>query len=149
MSAMLRTPGGTVIRKKGRISAEMPSTETIHSQTRAAGARSRDRNISSIGFAIPGPSCNLDQADPGQEEDRMTDGHRRATTLVCVALLGCASKPVTGPRAIVPESVPSELRAAATPGKPFGHMVALGVGVSNGSAKYYGTSAGPVLARDG
>ena len=77
------------------------------------------------------------------------DGHRRATTLVCVALLGCASKPVTAPRAIVPEAVPSELRAAATPGKPFGHMVALGVGVSNGSAKDYVISADRVLAVDG
>ena len=77
------------------------------------------------------------------------DGHRRATTLACVALLGCASKPVTAPRAIVPEAVPSELRAAATPGKPFGHMVALGVGVSNGSAKDYVISADRVLAVDG
>jgi hypothetical protein len=79
----------------------------------------------------------------------MMNCHRAATTLVCAALLGCASKPVTAPRAVVPESVPSELRAAATPGKPFGHMVALGVGVSNGSAQDYVISAEHVLAIDG
>jgi len=79
----------------------------------------------------------------------MMDSHRHARTLVCAVLLGCASKPVTAPRAIVPEAVPSELRAAATPGKPFGHMVALGVGVSNGSARDYVISAEHVLAIDG
>src|SRR5438876_8101699 len=77
------------------------------------------------------------------------DSRRLGSILVCVALLGCASKPVTAPRAIVPEAAPSELRAAATPGKPFGHMVALGVGVSNGSAKDYVISAERVLAVDG
>jgi len=89
------------------------------------------------------------RADRGPEKEMMMDGHRHARTFVCVVLLGCASKPVTAPRAIVPESVPSELRAAATPGKPFGHMVALGVGVSNGSAKDYVISAEHVLAIDG
>jgi hypothetical protein len=79
----------------------------------------------------------------------MMDGHRCARTLVCVLLLGCASKPVTAPRAVVPDSVPSELRAAATPSKPFGHMVALGVGVSNGSGRDYVISAERVLAVDG
>ena len=53
------------------------------------------------------------------------DCHRFGTVLVGVALAGCASKPVTAPRAVVPEPVPSELRAAATTGKRFGHMVAV------------------------
>src|SRR5206468_12341796 len=53
MSVMVRTPGGTVIRKKGRISAEMPSTETTQPQAVSAEARSRDRNVSSIGAGIP------------------------------------------------------------------------------------------------
>jgi len=76
------------------------------------------------------------------------DGRQLGTILVCVALLGCASKPVTAPRAVVPESAPSELRAAATAGKRFGHMVAIGVGVSNGAAKDYVISADRVLAVD-
>src|SRR5207253_11515978 len=78
----------------------------------------------------------------------MTDRRRLGTTLGCIALLGCASKPVTAPRAVIPEPVPSELRAAATPGKQFGHMVTLGIGVSNGSAKDYVVSADRVLAVD-
>ena len=77
----------------------------------------------------------------------MMDG-RRFRTILVVALLGCASKPVTAPRAVVPEPAPSELRAAATPGKRFGHMVALGIGVSNGAAKDYVISADRVLAVD-
>ena len=76
------------------------------------------------------------------------DGRQLGTIVVCVALLGCASKPVTAPRAVVPESAPSELRAAATAGKRFGHMVAIGVGVSNGAAKDYVISADRVLAVD-
>ena len=76
------------------------------------------------------------------------DGRQLGTIVVCVALLGCASKPVTAPRAVVPESAPSELRAAATAGKRFGHMVAIGVGVSSGAAKDYVISADRVLAVD-
>src|SRR5947207_14939167 len=74
--------------------------------------------------------------------------HRFGRTLACVALAGCAGKPVTAPRAVIPESVPSELRAAATPGRRFGHMIALGIGVSNGSSKEYVVSADRVLAVD-
>ena len=73
---------------------------------------------------------------------------RIGTTLVCAVLLGCTSKPVTAPRAVVPEPVPSALRAAATTSRPFGHMVALGIGVSNGSARDYLISADRVLAVD-
>src|SRR6266850_2444503 len=73
---------------------------------------------------------------------------RLGTTLALVALAGCASKPVTAPRAIVPETVPSELRAATTPGKTFGDMISLGVGISNGSSKEYVISAERVYAID-
>ena len=70
------------------------------------------------------------------------------TILGCAALAGCASKPVTAPRAVVPEPAPSELRAAATAGKRFGHMVAVGIGVSNGISKDYVISADRVFAVD-
>ncbi len=70
------------------------------------------------------------------------------TTLAFVALAGCASKPVTAPRAVVPETVPSELRAATTPGKIFGDMISLGVGISNGSNKEYVVAADRVYAID-
>src|SRR5881628_2276923 len=76
------------------------------------------------------------------------DSRRLGSILVCGALLGCASKPVTAPRAVVPEAAPSELRAAATAGKRFGHMVAVGIGVSNGTAKDYVISAERVFAVD-
>jgi len=70
------------------------------------------------------------------------------TALALLALAGCASKPVTAPRAIVPEPVPSELRGATTPGKIFGDMVSLGVGIANGSTKEYVISADRVYAID-
>src|SRR2546429_8256180 len=79
------------------------------------------------------------------------DCHRFGTVLVGVAFAGCASKPVTAPRAVVPEPVPSELRAAATTGKRFGHMVAVGIGVSNGTTKDFVVAAerGFAVDRDG
>jgi hypothetical protein len=73
---------------------------------------------------------------------------RLGMTVVFVALAGCASKPVTAPRAVVPEPVPSELRGATTPGKSFGDMISLGVGVTNGSSKEYVLSADRVYALD-
>src|SRR2546425_5711802 len=76
------------------------------------------------------------------------DSRQLRTILGCVALVGCASKPVTAPRAVVPEPAPSELRAAATAGKRFGHMVAVGIGVSNGISKDYVISADRVFAVD-
>src|SRR5438093_12144917 len=54
----------------------------------------------------------------------------------------------TAPRAGLPATVSSELRAAATTAKQFGDMVAIGVGVSNGSAKDYVITADRVLAVD-
>jgi hypothetical protein len=75
--------------------------------------------------------------------------HRRtAAYLGLLAFAGCAAKPVTAPRAVVPETTPSEVRAAATPGKRFGDMVSLGIGVSNGSDKDYNISAQRVFAVD-
>jgi len=68
--------------------------------------------------------------------------------VVCLLLAGCVAKPVTAPRAVVPATVSSELRAAATTAKQFGDMVAIGVGVSNGSAKDYVITADRVLAVD-
>jgi hypothetical protein len=67
---------------------------------------------------------------------------------VSLSAVGCAKKPVTAPRAVVPETVSSELRAAGTEAKQFGSMVAVGVGVSNGSSKDYVISADRVLAVD-
>jgi len=70
------------------------------------------------------------------------------TTLALVALAGCASKPVTAPRAVVPETVRSELRAATTPGKIFGDMISLGVGISNGANQEYVVAADRVYGID-
>src|SRR2546422_11768428 len=71
-----------------------------------------------------------------------------STLVVCLLVVGCVRKPVTAPRAVVPATVSSELRAAATTAKHFGDMVAIGVGVSNGSAKDYVITADRVLAVD-
>lgn len=68
--------------------------------------------------------------------------------LVVFAAGGCADKPVTAPRAVVPPTVPSEVRAAATMADRFGDMIAVGVGLSNGSGKTYAITADRVLAVD-
>jgi hypothetical protein len=73
---------------------------------------------------------------------------RWISVLLCISLVGCASKPVTAPRAVVPETSPSALRAAASAGRRFGDMVALGVGVSNGSTNDYVITADHVFAID-
>jgi hypothetical protein len=78
----------------------------------------------------------------------MTHPSRLGTILAAVALAGCASKPVTAPRAVVPDPVPSELRGATTPGKRFGDMISLGIGVTNGSKDEYVVSADRVYAVD-
>lgn len=77
----------------------------------------------------------------------LKSSRRFGAIFLCVAL-GCAAKPVTAPRAVVPEPVPSEVRAAATMGKRFGDMVAMGIGVSNGSGKDVVISADRVFAVD-
>jgi len=74
----------------------------------------------------------------------------RTCSLVMMVVLcaSCVRKPVTAPRAVVPETYPSEVRLAAAHGKNFGHMVALGVGISNGTSATYNTSAEQVFAVD-
>lgn len=71
-----------------------------------------------------------------------------AVLVICLSASACVKKPVTAPRAVVPETVSSELRVAATAAKQFGHMVAIGVGVSNGSTQDYAIVADRVLAVD-
>ncbi len=61
---------------------------------------------------------------------------------------GCVKKPVTAPRAVVPETVTSELRVSGTEARQFGDMVAVGIGVSNGSRDDYVINADRVLAVD-
>ncbi len=68
--------------------------------------------------------------------------------LFVAACVGCVRKPVTAPRAVVPETSPSQIRIAAAAGKDFGNMVALGVGLSNGSAETYVVSAEHIYAFD-
>ena len=68
--------------------------------------------------------------------------------LIFTAGVGCVRKPVTAPRAVVPETSPSEIRIAASAGKDFGNMVALGVGLSNGSPASYIASAERIFALD-
>lgn len=77
--------------------------------------------------------------------------HERVIAIVLLVGFGagaCADKPVTAPRVVVPQTVPSELRAAATVADRFGDMVAIGVGLSNGSGKTYAITADRVLAID-
>jgi hypothetical protein len=68
--------------------------------------------------------------------------------VTALALAACARKPVTAPRAVIPETS-AELRIAATPAKRFGDMVALGVGLSSGEAGTYVVAAERVYAVDG
>lgn len=73
---------------------------------------------------------------------------RTWTLLALLACAACVRKPVTAPRAVVPEVSPSELRIAAAPGKDFGHMVALGIGISSGDPATYTASAERIFAVD-
>jgi hypothetical protein len=65
--------------------------------------------------------------------------------LFCAA---CVRKPVTAPRAVIPETSPSQVRIAASEGKNFGHMMALGIGLSNGEPVTYAVSADHTYALD-
>ncbi len=72
---------------------------------------------------------------------------------ICVVLLAlssaaCVKKPVTAPRAVVPETASAEIRLAASPGKDFGSMVALGIGMSNGETATYTVTADRIFAID-
>ncbi len=78
----------------------------------------------------------------------MKRGVRWSVVLMAVMLAGCVKKPVTAPRAVVPETASSEVRVASSEAKEFGDMVALGVGMSNGSQSTYIVSADRVYAVD-
>lgn len=69
---------------------------------------------------------------------------------MCLQLVAaCAKKPVTAPRAVVPETVSEQVRIVASEGKNFGSMVALGVGIANGeAANTYLASAERIYAVD-
>jgi hypothetical protein len=73
---------------------------------------------------------------------------KMCAVLLIVWSAGCVKKPVTAPRAVVPETVSSELHVVASPGKDFGHMVALGIGLSNGETATYITNADRIFAVD-
>ena len=73
---------------------------------------------------------------------------RSALVLFLVAGTACVRTPVTAPRAIVPETAPSELRITASPARSFGHMVAVGVGLSSGSPETFIVSASRIFAVD-
>jgi len=66
-------------------------------------------------------------------------------TLLCAS---CVKKPVTAPRAVIPETASSEVRIVASQGKDFGSMIALGIGISNGESATFATSATRVFAVD-
>jgi hypothetical protein len=76
---------------------------------------------------------------------------RTRTVPVWLAMLlsvSCVKKPVTAPRAVVPATAASEIRLAASPGKDFGHMIALGIGMSSGETATYSASASRMYAID-
>src|SRR5260370_39267683 len=86
---------------------------------------------------------------PDAEEAVVRCGRVMAIVLlVGLGAAACADKPVTAPRAVVPPTVLSELRAAAAMADRFGDMVAIGVGLSNGSGETYAITAERLLAVD-
>ncbi len=70
------------------------------------------------------------------------------TAFALILLAGCAAKPVTAPRAVVPATVSSEARVASDQASSFGDMTPIAVGVSNGSSTTYLLSATRVFALD-
>ncbi len=74
---------------------------------------------------------------------------RQTLALLLVACAACVRKPVTAPRAVVPETATSEIRIAASPARNFGHMVAIGVGLSSGDPGTFTVSANRIFAVDG
>jgi len=73
---------------------------------------------------------------------------KRLVPALLVLCAACVHKPVTAPRAVIPETSPSQVRIAASPGKNFGNMVALGIGLSNGEPGTYTVSADHIYALD-
>src|SRR5512135_1619322 len=78
----------------------------------------------------------------------MESAKKLVPLLMLIAGVGCVRKPVTAPRAVVPATSPSEIRIAASPGKNFGNMVALGIGISSGDPATYTASANRIFALD-
>src|SRR5262249_47965355 len=68
--------------------------------------------------------------------------------LTALAAASCAKKPVTAPRAVIPETAAAEIRVAASPAKDFGSMTALGVGLASGEQDTYSVSATRIFAVD-
>jgi len=68
--------------------------------------------------------------------------------MIALLAASCVRKPVTAPRAVIPETVSAEIHVAASPGKNFGNMVALGIGVSSGEQDTYTVSANRIFAID-
>lgn len=68
--------------------------------------------------------------------------------LALLACTSCVRKPVVAPRAVIPQTTTAEVRIAASQGKDFGHMIALGIGLSNGSTATYSVSAERIYALD-
>jgi hypothetical protein len=68
--------------------------------------------------------------------------------LLVLSCAACIHKPVTAPRAVVPETSPSQVRIAGSPGKNFGNMIALGIGLSSGAPETYAVSAEHIFALD-
>lgn len=77
----------------------------------------------------------------------MKTGSISIVTATALVIAACARKPVTAPRAIIPETT-SDLSVAATPGKRFGHMLALGIGLSSGASGSYVVTAERIFAVD-
>ena len=75
---------------------------------------------------------------------------KHAAWVVFLTLLAaaCAKKPVTAPRAVIPETATAEIRVAASPAKDFGDMIALGIGLSSGETDTYVVSANRIFAVD-
>lgn len=65
---------------------------------------------------------------------------------VLLAAAGCVRKPVVAPRAVVPQAGLSDIRIEGSPGKVFGHMVAVGIGLASGDSRTYIVSADRIFA---
>jgi hypothetical protein len=82
------------------------------------------------------------------EEASMSFAKKLVPVMIVVTCAACVRKPVTAPRAVVPETTPSQVRIAASAGKNFGNMVALGIGFSSGAPETYVVTASRILALD-
>ncbi len=67
---------------------------------------------------------------------------------VAVTTASCASKPVTAPRVVIPETVHSEVRVAGDVAGDFGDVTPMAIGLSNGASTNYAIRSDRVLALD-